>query len=76
MQVHPIYKANEEILKYKSEEDTLFSFEEVDKIFDRAWCDTVMETIAKKKHVRKYYVLGYEIGNTKKPNVKYYLQLC
>jgi hypothetical protein len=37
-----------------------------------------MDTLAAPKKnvvVRRYFVTGAEIGNTKEPNIKYYLQI-
>lgn len=73
MQIHPIYKANEEIKKHLSPSDKIFSFEKIDKLFDKQWCDNIMLTLSPNK--RHSYVTGKEIGDKINPNQKYYLQI-
>jgi hypothetical protein len=73
MQIHPVYKANEDIKKFLTPHDKIFAFEKIDKLFDKQWCDNIMHTLSNNK--RNLYTTGKEIGDYKNPNQKYYLQI-
>lgn len=79
MQIQPFYRANDEIKKLLSETDKYFAFQEIDTLFDKDWCDGVMNSIVASHpgaFLRSQFIIGQELGNTKNPNIKYYLLIC